>query len=120
MRLRHERQWLPPCSRCTERRLPITLKSPTGKVTAPFATTLQPPYKVDLTRPEKTLIVQLIKSCAAVSVVSGYWQLQKFNIRELCMSDEERAAKEGDKEVCKKGGGLYVCMSFCITSGFTE
>ena len=61
---------------------------------------LQPPYKVDLKKPEKTLIVQLIKSVAAVSVVSNYWQLQKFNIRELCMSDEERAAKEADKEVC--------------------
>lgn len=63
---------------------------------------LQPPYKVDLEKPDKTLIVQLIKSCAAVSVVSNYWQLQKYNIRELCMSDEERAAKEVAKDEDRK------------------
>lgn len=62
----------------------------------------QPPYKVDLEKPDKTLIVQLIKSCAAVSVVSNYWQLQKYNIRELCMSDEERAAKEVAKDEDRK------------------
>ena len=59
---------------------------------------LQPPYKVNLDRPDKTVLVQLLKSSAAVSVVGNYWQLQKFNIRELCMSDEERAAKEAVKE----------------------
>ena len=36
----------------------------------------------------------MVRNSAAVAVVPEYWQLRKFNIRELCMSDEERAAQE--------------------------
>ena len=50
----------------------------------------QPPHKVDLTNAEKTILVQLLKSNAALSVVSNYKQLSKFNVRELSTSDEEQ------------------------------
>ncbi len=39
-------------------------------------------------------LLQVVRNSAAVAVVPEYWQLRKFNIRELCMSDEERAAQE--------------------------
>lgn len=51
---------------------------------------MQPPHKVDLTNAEKTILVQLLKSNAALSVVSNYKQLSKFNVRELSTSDEEQ------------------------------
>jgi hypothetical protein len=51
---------------------------------------VQPPHKVDLTNAEKTILVQLLKSNAALSVVSNYKQLSKFNVRELSTSDEEQ------------------------------
>jgi tRNA acetyltransferase TAN1 len=50
---------------------------------------------VDLSNAEKTIMVQLLKSSAAMSVVSNYKQLAKFNVRELSITDEEqqKAAK---------------------------
>lgn len=63
----------------------------------------QPPHKVDLTNADKTILVQLLKANAALSVVSNYKQLSKFNVRELSTSDEEqqkavRAATAAKKE----------------------
>ncbi|KAK9810664.1 hypothetical protein WJX73_008554 [Symbiochloris irregularis] len=56
----------------------------------------QPPHKVNLDNPDKTIIVQLIKSNCAMSIVGQYKQLGKFNLRELSLKDEE-AAKTADK-----------------------
>lgn len=50
----------------------------------------QPPHKVDLTNADKTILVQLLKANAALSVVSNYKQLSKFNVRELSTSDDEQ------------------------------
>ncbi|CAL8467124.1 g6660 [Coccomyxa elongata] len=63
----------------------------------------QPPHKVDLTNADKTILVQLLKANAALSVVSNYKQLSKFNVRELSTSDDEqqkavRAAAAAKKE----------------------
>ena len=60
---------------------------------------VQPPHKVNLTNPEKTVIVQLLKSSAALSVAPKHRELMRFNLRELSTTDEEqvkaaRAAKE--------------------------
>lgn len=53
-------------------------------------------YKVSLDAAQHTIIVQLIKSCCAVSVVQAYKDLAKYNIRELCdptpAEEKERAA----------------------------
>lgn len=64
---------------------------------------MQPPHKVDLNNAEKTILVQLLKSSAALSVVSNYKQLAKFNVRELSTTDEEqqkamKAASAATKE----------------------
>ncbi len=63
----------------------------------------QPPHKVDLTNADKTILVQLLKANAALSVVSNYKQLSKYNVRELSTSDDEqqkavRAAAAAKKE----------------------
>lgn len=58
---------------------------------------MQPPHKVNLDNPDKTIIVQLIKSCCAMSVVGQYKQLAKFNLRELSQKDEE-GANSADKD----------------------
>ena len=64
---------------------------------------VQPPHKVNLTTPEKTVIVQLLKSSAALSVVAKHRELMRFNLKELSTTDEEqvkaaRESKEKEKE----------------------
>lgn len=46
-------------------------------------------HKVNLSNPEKTIIVQLIKSSCALSIVDQYKQLMKFNLRELAAEASE-------------------------------
>ena len=48
----------------------------------------QPPHKVDLNEPQKCVLVQLLKACAALTVVDEYRDLAKFNLRELATQDE--------------------------------
>lgn len=45
---------------------------------------LQPPHKVNLTAPSKSILVQLLKSSCALAVADGYRAHAKFNIKELC------------------------------------
>lgn len=45
---------------------------------------LQPPHKVNLTAPSKSILVQLLKSSCALAVADGYRAHSKFNIKELC------------------------------------
>ena len=45
---------------------------------------LQPPHKVNLTTPSKSILVQLLKSSCALAVADGYRAHAKFNIKELC------------------------------------
>ena len=64
---------------------------------------MQPPHKVNLSSPEKTVIVQLLKSSAALSVVTKHRELMRFNLKELSTTDEEqvkaaRDTKEREKE----------------------
>ncbi len=68
-----------------------------------FVLAMQPPHKVNLTTPEKTVIVQLLKSSAALSVVAKHRELMRFNLKELSTTDEEqvkavRESKEKEKE----------------------
>lgn len=52
----------------------------------------QPPHKVNLGQPDRTIIVQLIKGFCAMSVVSDFKELGRFNVRELSMTDEDKTA----------------------------
>ena len=60
----------------------------------------QAPHKVDLGAPQKTILVNLLKSACGVAVVEQYRELQKFNIHMLTMTPEEREAAAE-----KAGGG---------------
>ena len=61
---------------------------------------VQPPHKVNLTSPEKTVIVQLLKSSAALSVAPKHKELMRFNLKELSTTDTEqvKAAHEAKKK----------------------
>ena len=56
---------------------------------------------MNLTSPEKTVIVQLLKSSAALSVAPKHKELMRFNLKELSTTDAEQvkaaqAAKKKD------------------------
>ena len=55
---------------------------------------------MNLTSPEKTVIVQLLKSSAALSVAPKHKELMRFNLKELSTTDEEqvKAAHEAKKK----------------------
>lgn len=55
----------------------------------------QPPYKVDLNNPEKTVLVNVIKGTCGAAVVQKYRALSKFNLRELTLSSACNE-KDGD------------------------
>jgi tRNA acetyltransferase TAN1 len=58
-----------------------------------------PPNKVNLTNPEKTILVQMLKSVCAVSVVTNYKELSKFNIKLITESKDDKLKKEEPKKV---------------------
>ncbi|KAL6009984.1 hypothetical protein ACLOJK_000415 [Asimina triloba] len=47
------------------------------------AKSVPPPHKVDLSSPDKTIIVQVAKTICMVGVVEKYKELSKFNLRQL-------------------------------------
>ena len=51
--------------------------------------TLQPPYKVELNNPKKTVLVEVMKATAALSVVEDYKMLGKLNLRQLSMIGDD-------------------------------
>jgi tRNA acetyltransferase TAN1 len=48
-----------------------------------------PPYKVSLSNPARTILVQLVRNVAAISVVKQFKQMAKFNLRRLTEEEEE-------------------------------
>ncbi|KAL3154495.1 hypothetical protein ABBQ32_013957 [Trebouxia sp. C0010 RCD-2024] len=54
----------------------------------------QPPYKVELSNPKKTVLVEVMKATAAISVVEDYKLLGKLNLRELSMIGVEVDKKD--------------------------
>ena len=66
-----------------------------------------PPYKVNLDKPDKTILVQLVRNVCAVSVVEQYKELCKFNVRKAVESEEEKQQQQqegGDGEEGGKAG----------------
>lgn len=47
------------------------------------------PHSVDLKNPDKTILVQVVKTICAIGVVSNYRQYAKYNIRELTSPKKE-------------------------------
>lgn len=54
----------------------------------------QPPHKVNLNTPQKTIVVQLVRNVCAVGVAEGYRDLLKMNLRKLADGEEAPAAKQ--------------------------
>lgn len=62
----------------------------------PLRITPKPPRgQVNLKEPSKTVLVQLTRNGCAMSVVTGYREYAKFNLRKLAEVDEEEAAAAG-------------------------
>ena len=53
-----------------------------------------PPHKVDLTRPDLTIMVEVMKGTCCLAVVKDYYGLLKYNARLLALSEEERNAEK--------------------------
>ena len=51
----------------------------------------QPPNKVNLSDPDLTFLVEIVKGVACLSVVRDYEKLLKYNVRMASMNEEERA-----------------------------
>lgn len=67
------------------------------KSIAGLVATLNPKNRVDLTKPQLTIIVEVIKAVCCVSVVRDYWLYKKYNLQEV--------AKEGGPEQAEAAEG---------------
>lgn len=78
--------------------------------TAGIVGKLNPKNKVDLTNPELTVIVEVIKAVCCISVVKDYTLYRKYNVQEVVKEDtpkpdvttantnEEEETKQEEKE----------------------
>ncbi|XP_068583729.1 THUMP domain-containing protein 1 [Cebidichthys violaceus] len=77
---------------------------------------LNPKNKVDLTNPELTIIVEVIKAVCCISVIKDYTLYRKYNVQEVVKEDTAKpdvtpaatdtsTAEETTKEETKKGQG---------------
>lgn len=57
----------------------------------------QPRNKVNLSEPDVTIMVEIIKGIACLSVVRDYEKLFKYNVRLCAMTDEERAQVKAER-----------------------
>lgn len=53
---------------------------------------LNPKNKVDLTNPELTIIVEVIKAVCCISVVKDYRLYRKYNVQEVVKEDTPKAS----------------------------
>lgn len=58
---------------------------------------LNPKNKVDLTNPELTIIVEVIKAVCCLSVVRDYTLYRKYNVQEVVKEDTPILAESTEK-----------------------
>ena len=51
---------------------------------------MQPPHKADLSNPELTIVVSVVKNSCAIGTATHFKELCKYNLRELCNEPEEK------------------------------
>ncbi|XP_066516506.1 THUMP domain-containing protein 1 [Hoplias malabaricus] len=70
------------------------------KALAGLVAKLNPENKVDLTNPELTVIVEIIKSVCCVSVVRDYTLFRKYNLQEVTKGsfNQEQASQEATRQ----------------------
>ena len=66
------------------------LKLDRMEVITALAQLVPPPHTVCLDAPDLVVMVQVVKSAAALSVVDDYYTLLKYNLRSLTTPPEER------------------------------
>ncbi|KAM0864029.1 hypothetical protein ACQ4PT_044188 [Festuca glaucescens] len=59
------------------------------KIINAVAKSIPQPHKVDLSNPDKTIIVQIAKTICMIGVVERYKELSKFNLRQLTSPPEK-------------------------------
>ncbi|VAH42399.1 unnamed protein product [Triticum turgidum subsp. durum] len=59
------------------------------KIINAVAKSIPQPHKVDLSNPDKTVIVQIAKTICMIGVVERYKELSKFNLRQLTSPPEK-------------------------------
>ena len=62
----------------------------------------QPPYKVELGNPKKTVLVEVMKATAAIGVVEDYKLLGKLNLRELSMIGDDADDEDNNRQKLKQ------------------
>lgn len=67
---------------------------------------LNPKNKVDLTNPELTIIVEVIKAVCCISVVKDYTLYRKYNVQEVVKEDEPAKPVTDTPEEEKHDGGV--------------
>lgn len=71
--------------------------------------TLNPKNKVDLTKPQLTIIVEVIKAVCCISVVKDYTLYKKYNVQEVLKEDAPTESDGGEQaettETEAKDGG---------------
>ncbi|XP_041098511.1 THUMP domain-containing protein 1-like [Polyodon spathula] len=72
------------------------------KLLAGLVGNMNPKNKVDLTNPEFTIIVEIIKSVCCVSVVRDYVLFRKFNLQEVVKNHKEPEDLPSRVENCEE------------------
>ncbi|XP_066338265.1 uncharacterized protein [Miscanthus floridulus] len=60
------------------------------KIINAVAKSVPQPHKVDLSNPDKTIVVQIAKAICMIGVVERYKELSKFNLRQLTSPESEK------------------------------
>lgn len=60
------------------------------KIINAVAKSVPQPHKVDLSNPDRTIVVQIAKTICMIGVVERYKELSKFNLRQLTSSESEK------------------------------
>ncbi|KAL6654818.1 hypothetical protein ACP70R_008283 [Stipagrostis hirtigluma subsp. patula] len=60
------------------------------KIINAVAKSVPQPHKVDLSNPDKTIVVQIAKTICTIGVVERYKELAKFNLRQLTSPETEK------------------------------
>lgn len=64
--------------------------------------TLNPKNKVDLTKPQLTVIVEVIKAVCCISVVKDYTLYKKYNVQEVIKEDAPTAAAPTEPDAAEQ------------------
>ena len=66
---------------------------------------MQPPHKADLSNPELTIVVSVVKNSCAIGTATQFKELCKYNLRELCNEPEEKQKDASEAGANSAAGG---------------